>query len=59
MKTVLHLLGKKDDPLPVQIIEQQRSEADCKVEIFHLDRSSTNYRDLLEKIFSADSVHIW
>ena len=59
MKTALHLLSKRENDLGKQVIDLQRAEPDCHVEVADLQKSKVDYRELLEKIFTADSVHIW
>lgn len=59
MKTALHLFGKGENELAKQVIDLQRAEQDCKVEVAELEKAQVDYRELLEKIFAADSVHIW
>ena len=53
---VLHLITKPDE-FAEKIIDAQR--ADHTVEIEDLTGANADYAALLEKIFAADSIHIW
>ena len=54
MKT-LHLITKRDE-LVGEVIEAECAES--LVEVYDLTAAS-DYRELLEKIFAADSIHVW
>lgn len=54
MKT-LHLITRRDE-LVAEIIEAERAHA--SVDVCDLT-VSVDYRELLEKIFTADSIHVW
>jgi len=53
---VLHVITKPDE-LMVQVAEVQR--ADATVETENLTVGPVDYSELLEKIFGADSIHVW
>ena len=55
MKTILQLLTGSNVPLPTKIPE----DAEWKVETVDLTRKGIDYREVLERIFSADSVQVW
>lgn len=57
MKTVLLLLTDAKLDLPKQMARQ--SDAGWKVESVDLTRKDVDYREVLEKIFEADSVQVW
>ena len=59
METLLHLLTHDDVSLAEEIIERQRGMAYCRVEVMDLREGESDYGDLLEKIFQADSVEVW
>jgi len=40
-------------------MDAQGAATGVKVDIVDLTRESPNYDDLLDKIFSADSVQVW
>jgi len=59
MTRVLHILTQPKDALPHEVIARQKNVAENKVETVDLALSSPDYKDLLEKIFAADSVECW
>ena len=54
MKT-LHLITRRDE-LVREVVEAER--ADSLVEVHDLT-APPDYCELLEKIFAADSIHVW
>jgi hypothetical protein len=54
MKT-LHLITRRDE-LVAEIIEAEGVEASVEV---HDLTTETDYRELVEKIFAADTIHVW
>jgi len=78
MKRILHIL-KRNDPIPISIIQQQAKEASVEVvlsqdatsivldagTVFELadhtitDYPPLSYKELVEKIFLADTVVTW
>ncbi len=59
MKKVLHILTKRSDALAREIISQEQAWAACEVETVDLTAGVPDYADLLQKVFSADSVAVW
>jgi len=59
MKKVLHILTKRGDALAREIIAQERAWAACEVETVDLTSGAPDYAELLQKVFSADSVAVW
>jgi len=59
MKKVLHILTKSSDTLAREIISQERAGAAGEVETVDLTSGAPDYADLLQKVFSADSVAVW
>jgi hypothetical protein len=59
MRTILHILTKPDDSLAQEIISKQRENSGNKIEVMDFNRGEPNYKELLEKIFAADSVEVW
>jgi hypothetical protein len=59
MRRILHIITKPNDVLPELIIAEQASNAKNKVEIVDLTSGEPNYKELLGKIFEADSVECW
>ena len=54
MKAVLHLLTGSQIEWP-----KGQSEPEWHVETVDLTRKDVDYRAVLEKIFTADSVQVW
>lgn len=59
MRRVLHILTRADDALAREVMDRQKSIPDHKVEAVDLTVPSPDYKELLEKIFAADSVESW
>ncbi|MEO5804381.1 MAG: hypothetical protein ABIR24_12715 [Verrucomicrobiota bacterium] len=59
MPTLLHILTQPDDALASEIIAKQKSKPENKIEVVDLTQADADYKKLLEKIFSADSVQVW
>jgi hypothetical protein len=53
MKAVLQLLTSAETKLAKELTEQM------DVEVVDLTRKDVDYREVLEKVFSADSVQVW
>jgi hypothetical protein len=59
MRSVLHILTQPDDALARELIALQKKIAGNKVEVADLTLPEPDYKALLEKIFTADSVESW
>jgi hypothetical protein len=59
MRTVLHILTRSPDPLADDIILAQRELGELRVQIVDLTKGDPDYDELLDGIFSADSVEVW
>jgi len=59
MRTVLHILTHSPDPLSDDIISAQRELGELRVEVVDLSKGDPDYDELLDGIFSADSVEVW
>ena len=59
MKQVLHLITKEEDVLSANVIATQRQSSDLNVEVLDLSKGEPDYKQLVEKIFAADSVAVW
>ena len=59
MRRVLHILTRENEVLGLKVIEGHREQPDCQVEVVDLTKPEPDYRDLLEKVFAADSVQVW
>ena len=59
MRRLLHVLTHADETLAAEIIQMQRDQLGCEVEVVELFQSPPDYEVLLEKIFAADGVHVW
>ncbi|MGA2173857.1 MAG: hypothetical protein ABSH38_02630 [Verrucomicrobiota bacterium] len=59
MRRVLHILTRPDDALAREVIARQKIRPENEIEVADLTRPGPDYRELLEKIFAADSVETW
>ncbi len=59
MPALLHILTRPDDPLAAQIIASHKTKAENKVEVVDLTQPQPDYKTLLEKIFTSDSIQVW
>jgi hypothetical protein len=59
MRSLLHILTEPNDAFATEIIARQKADAENKIEIVDLSRADTDYKALVEKIFTADSVQVW
>jgi hypothetical protein len=59
MKTLLHLLNQPADDLVLAVVSAQKSNPENTVTVIDLSRPETDYRDVLESVFAADSVQCW
>lgn len=59
MRTVLHIVTKKDDALADRIISLHKEDPEVSVETAVFFQEPINYAGLLEKIFQADAVVVW
>lgn len=58
MRTILHIVTR-EDALSRDIIEQQRTLADVRIEVMPLTAPAPDYDLLIEKIFAADSIEVF
>ena len=59
MPILLHVLTQPSDPLADEIIARQKTNLENQIEIVDLTQAEADYKKLLEKIFTADSVQVW
>ncbi len=59
MRILLHVLTRADAELAQKIIAAQKLKIENQVEVVDLTQAEPDYRELLEKIFKADSVQVW
>ena len=59
MRRVLHILTRPDDALPRELMARQQRADGIKVEAVDLTLPEPDYKELLEKIFAAESVECW
>ena len=59
MRTILHILTKPDDELAAKVIARQKTQSENQVEVVDLTVATPDYRELLQKIYQADSVQTW
>lgn len=59
MRILLHVLTRADAGLAQKMIAAQKLKIENQVEVVDLTQAEPDYRELLEKIFKADSVQVW
>ena len=59
MRRVLHILTRPDDALAREVIARQKNGAGKIVEAVDLTLPAPDYKELLDKIFAADSIGCW
>jgi hypothetical protein len=59
MRCVLHILTRPDERLARKVVFSQEEDSENTVVVADLTQPAPDYRDLLEKIFAADSVQTW
>ncbi len=59
MRILLHVLTRADAELAQKMIAAQKLKIENQVEVVDLTQAEPDYRELLEKIFKADSVQVW
>jgi hypothetical protein len=59
MRSLLHILTEPTDALATEIIAKQKALVENEIEIVDLSRADADYKALVEKIFTADSVQVW
>jgi len=59
MRSILHIVTDSNRETLQAVVDGQKAEANVKVDLVDLTHGSVNYDELLEKIFSADSVQVW
>ena len=59
MPRVLHILTRPDDALAREVMARQESDAGYNIQKVDLTLPAPDYKELLEKIFAADSVECW
>lgn len=59
MPKLLHILTDTEDPLATDLIARQKARSEYQVEVFDMSVEQPDYKSLLEKIFTADSVQVW
>lgn len=59
MRHILEIRTRIDDPLASAVVKEAMKLPDCWVELVDLEEAGANYEALLERIFEADSAHVW
>ncbi len=61
MKTILHVLTRAEDPLADAVIAVQSGLPETRLESIRLIEAGSpeQYRELVAKVFAADSVQVW
>lgn len=58
MKKILQVITREDDKLAEAIADANHA-VDNRVQVLRLSPQETNYQELLEAVFEADSVQCW
>jgi hypothetical protein len=59
MPRVLHILTRPNDALAREVMARQKSGGENTVEAVDLTLPAPDYKELLGKIFAAESVECW
>lgn len=59
MPAILHIITQPEEPLSRELIRKQSAKQENTVEVFDLNQPSPDYKQLLEKVFAADSIEVW
>lgn len=59
MRQLLHIVTKPNDDLASSMVESERSLPNTKVEVVDLTKPDPDYNQLVQKIFTADSIQVW
>jgi hypothetical protein len=59
MPRVLHILTRPNDTLARNLIARQKSSVASEVEVVDLTLPAPDYKELLGKIFAAESIECW
>lgn len=59
MRKILHLLTRAERTLPDGVIATQKQNPQFQIEVIDFNQAEPDYRQLLEKIFEADSIEVW
>ena len=59
MRAILHILTRPEDELTSAVIAGQRALPETTVEVADLTSPAPDYKAVVEKIFTADSVQVW
>jgi hypothetical protein len=58
MRTILHILTRSEDELTRQLIANQQTLSETKVEVVDLT-NAPDYDTLVEKMFAANSIEVF
>jgi hypothetical protein len=59
MRRILHILTRPRDTLGAEVAASQKSRLEARVEVVDLRTARPDYKELLQKIFDADSIETW
>jgi hypothetical protein len=59
MRQLLHIVTKPNDALAGMMLENEQSLPNTKVDMVDLTNAKPDYKQLVEKIFAADSIQVW
>lgn len=59
MRQLLHIVTKPDDVLARTMLENEQSLPNTRVDVIDLTKRNPDYNQLVEKIFTADSIQVW
>ena len=58
-RRILHIVSDPDDPLPEEIVREQKAQGTFELSVVDLSAADLDRRALLIEIFKADSVQVW
>ena len=59
MARLLHIVTKSEDALAKEIISKQGENSENQIEVVDVSQGTPDYKELVQKIFNADSVQVW
>jgi hypothetical protein len=59
MRHLLHIVTKPNDVIADLMLKNEQSLPNAKVDVVDLTKKNPAYNELVEKIFTADSIQVW
>jgi hypothetical protein len=59
MRSLLHIITRPEEGFVNEIIRHQADQTDNQVVVVDLTVEHPDYEELLEKIFTSDSIQVW